>query len=92
MTKRTIRDPHRIEPIVNVARGVVSSVFAQRHFRKLRDMVQAGPIRITIHGRTDMVVMTVEDFIALRGRLETGSPALEAGSPGQAPSTLRCQT
>lgn len=68
MTKRTVRDLQRITPIASMARGVVSSVFAQRHFRKLRDMVQDGPIRITIHGRTDMVVMTVDDFLSLHGQ------------------------
>lgn len=77
MTKRTVRDLQRITPIASMARGVVSSVFAQRHFRKLRDMVQDGPIRITIHGRTDMVVMTVEDFLALHGYPDAASPAAE---------------
>lgn len=45
--------------------GSITSAFAQRNFREVRDMVKSGPVKVTIHGKPEMIILSRQTYESL---------------------------
>ena len=52
--------------------GSITSAFAQRNFREVRDMVRVGPVKVTIHGKPEMIILSRQAYEALTRGATTG--------------------
>lgn len=42
--------------------GSITSAFVQRNFTTVKAMAAKNPVAVTVHGRTELVILTKEDY------------------------------
>lgn len=56
-------------PLATIGKdGIVTAAYAQRHFREVRGLLDQGPVRITVHGKIEMVILSRKDYEKMTGR------------------------